>query len=154
VTYAIIELGGKQYRVEMGDSLLVDRLEAKEGAKVSPRAVLFAENDKAVMEGPELDKVKVEAVVAEHLKGEKIRVFKYRPKKRYRRRVGHRSLLTRIEISQIKGPAATPKRSEPEAARKPAKKEGDAATRAKRPAARKPPSKKTTAKKDSTKEKD
>jgi large subunit ribosomal protein L21 len=106
MTYAIIEMGGKQYRVEKGDSLLVDRLDAKEGAKVSPRALLFCDGpEKTVFEGPDLGKVKVEAVVAEHVKGEKIRVFKYRPKKRYRKRAGHRSLLSRLEIKEIKGPA-------------------------------------------------
>jgi large subunit ribosomal protein L21 len=104
--YAIIELSGKQYRVEKGDSVLVDRLDAKQGAKIAPRALLWRSDGKTVIEGPELEKVKVEAVVAEHLKGEKIRVFKYRPKKRYRRRAGHRSQLTRIEIKEIKGPSA------------------------------------------------
>ena len=106
MNYAIIELGGKQYRVEKGDSVVVDRLDAKEGAKVSPKALLLRAGNKTVLEGAELEKVKVEAVVTEHLKGEKIRVFKYRPKKRYRKRAGHRSLLTRLEIKEIKGPSA------------------------------------------------
>src|ERR1051325_7691320 len=101
MNYAIIELGGKQYRVEEGGSVLVDRLDAKEGAKVTPRALLYKSGDKTVIEGPDLAKLKVEAVVAEHLKGEKVRIFKYRPKKRYRRRAGHRSSLTRLEISGI-----------------------------------------------------
>jgi large subunit ribosomal protein L21 len=100
-TYAIIELGGKQYRVEKGDSVLVDRVDAKEGSKLTPRAVLYR-SDETVIDGPKLEKVKVEAVVAEHVKGEKIRVFKYRPKKRYRRRAGHRSALTRLEIGDIR----------------------------------------------------
>jgi large subunit ribosomal protein L21 len=99
LNYAVIELGGKQYRVEKGDSVVVDRLDAQEGAKVTARAVLYKAGDK----------VKVEAVVTEHLKGEKIRVFKYRAKKRYRRTMGHRSLLTRLEISDIKMGAAKPK---------------------------------------------
>src|SRR5690349_23798822 len=104
MAYAIIEMGGKQYRVEKGDSVVVDRVPEKEGAKVSPRALLYR-SDETVMDADALSKVKVEAVVAEHLKGEKIRVFKYRPKKRYRKRAGHRSLLTRLEIKDIKGPA-------------------------------------------------
>jgi large subunit ribosomal protein L21 len=105
MAYAIIEVGGKQYRVEKGDSLLVDRLDAEEGAKVSPRALLYR-SDEIVFEGPALEKVKVDAVVAEHVRGEKVRVFKYRPKKRYRRRAGHRSALTRLEIREIKTSSA------------------------------------------------
>jgi large subunit ribosomal protein L21 len=105
MAYAIIEMGGKQYRVEKGDSVVVDRVPEKEGAKVSPRALLYR-SDETVFDGAELAKVKVDAVVAEHIKGDKIRVFKYRPKKRYRKRQGHRSLLTRLEIKDIKGPAA------------------------------------------------
>jgi len=105
MAYAIIEMGGKQYRVEKGDSVVVDRVPEKEGAKVSPRALLYR-SDETVFDGADLAKVKVDAVVAEHIKGEKIRVFKYRPKKRYRKRAGHRSLLTRLEIKEIKGPSA------------------------------------------------
>src|SRR4051794_19852891 len=105
MAYAIIEMGGKQYRVEKGDSVVVDRLPEKEGAKVSPRALLYR-SDETVFDGADLAKVKVDAVVAEHIKGEKIRVFKYRPKKRYRKRAGHRSLLTRLDIKDIKGPSA------------------------------------------------
>src|SRR5919197_4350392 len=108
MAYAIIEMGGKQYRVEKGDSVLVDRVSEDEGAKLSPRALLYSgdREGQTVFEGPDLDKVKIDAVVAEHLKGEKIRVFKYRPKKRYRKTQGHRSMLTRIEIKDVKGPAA------------------------------------------------
>src|SRR3954449_6157052 len=108
MAYAIIEMGGKQYRVEKGDSVLVDRVREDEGAKLSPRALLYSGDgeDQTVFEGADLDKVKIEAVVAEHLKGEKIRVYKYRPKKRYRKTQGHRSLLSRLEIRDLKGPSA------------------------------------------------
>jgi len=105
MTYAIIEMGGKQYRVAEGDSILVDRVGEDEGAKVSPRALLFADGKYAVMDGADLGKVKVEAVVAEHVKGPKIRVATYRPKKRHRRQMGYRSSLTRLEIKKITGPA-------------------------------------------------
>src|SRR5437763_17198716 len=120
MAYAIIELGGKQYRVEKGDSVLVDRLSEDEGAKLSPRALLYSGDSaaKTVFEGADLDGVEVEAVVAEHLKGEKIRVFKYRPKKRYRKTQGHRSLLSRIEIRDIKGPAARSPRAKADAEEK------------------------------------
>jgi large subunit ribosomal protein L21 len=108
MAYAIIEMGGKQYRVEKGDSVLVDRVSEEEGAKLSPRALLYSGDGEGqtVFEGADLDKIQIEAVVAEHLKGEKIRVFKYRPKKRYRKTQGHRSLLSRLEIREIKGPSA------------------------------------------------
>ena len=111
MTYAIIEMGGKQYRVEEGDSVLVDRVGADEGAKVSPRALLFADGKNAVMDGTELGKVKVEAVVTEHLRGPKIRVATYRQKKRHRRQMGHRSALSRLEIKKISGPSAPAKRT-------------------------------------------
>src|SRR5919204_1211435 len=98
--YAVIETGGKQYRVEKGSTLLVDRLSAKEGDKVDLRAVAF--KDKDMVLGKDLEKVKVEAKVAAHERGPKIRVFKYRPKKGYRRRAGHRSELTKLQVTDVK----------------------------------------------------
>ena len=150
MAYAIIEMGGKQYRVEKGDSVLVDRVDAKEGAKVAPKAVLYRSDD-IVFDGSQLDKVKIDAVVAEHVKGEKLRVFKYRPKKRYRKRAGHRSLLSRIEIKEIKGPsaakaAAGSAEGRPEEA--PAKKKEAATGEAKKPGTRRPAAK-TQASKES-----
>ena len=129
--YAIIEQGGKQYRVEKGDSVLVDRVDAKEGSKLAPRALLYSDSGKkTLLDSSELAKVKVEAVVAEHLKGEKLRVFTYRPKKRHKRAQGHRSLLTRLEIANISvGGAERKSAAKPKAA--PAKKnEGEAARKA------------------------
>jgi large subunit ribosomal protein L21 len=155
MSYAVIELGGKQYRVEKGDSVVVDRVDAKEGSKVTARAVLFAAGEKTVMDGPDLDKVKVEAVVAEHLKGEKIRVFKYRPKKRYRRTMGHRSLLTRLEISDIRTGAAKPKADAAKAAPAKPKAEAGKASAAKPKAAaakKKPAPKKAAPKKPAPKD--
>jgi large subunit ribosomal protein L21 len=101
-TYAIVESGGKQYRAEKGSVLVVDRLRADEGAKVALRAVMFRGPDEVALNGGDLEKVKVEATVAEHLRGEKVRVFKYRPKKGYRRRAGHRSELTKLEVTDVK----------------------------------------------------
>ena len=100
--YAVIESGGKQYRVEEGSSLLVDRLDVKQGDKVTLRPVMFRDKE-VVAEPKELAKVKVEATVAEHLRGPKIKVFKYKAKKGYRRRAGHRSELTRLEVTKLKG---------------------------------------------------
>jgi large subunit ribosomal protein L21 len=99
--YAVVETGGKQYRVEKGTSLLVDRLSAKEGDKVSLRPVMFRDKE-VIAEPKELEKVTVEAKVAEHLRGPKIKVFKYKPKKGYRRRAGHRSELTKLEVTEVK----------------------------------------------------
>ncbi len=88
-TYAIIESGGKQYRAEKGTTLVVDRLTADEGAKVNLRAVMFRGDERRrVSSADELEKVKVEATVTGHERGEKIRVFKYRAKKGYRKRAG------------------------------------------------------------------
>jgi large subunit ribosomal protein L21 len=132
--YAVVETGGKQYKVEEGTSLLVDRLDAKEGDKVALRAVMFRDTD--VIAAPkELEKVKVEATVAEHLRGPKIKVFKYKAKKGYRRRAGHRSELTKLEVTSLKlGKSA--------AAKKPAEKKEAAekkpAAKAEKAHARKP----------------
>jgi len=159
-TYAVIETGGKQYRVEQGTSLLVDRLSAKEGEKVALRAVMFRDKE-VVLGAKDLEKVKVEATVAEHLRGPKIKVFKYKPKKGYRRRAGHRSELTKLEVTEVKllsrkpaaakkeEPAKKPEPAEkPAAVAKPAAKKAPAkkpAAKAKKPAAKKPAAKKATA---------
>ena len=100
--YAVIESGGKQYKVEEGTSLFVDRLDAKEGDKVCLRPVLFRDGD-VIVGAKDLAKVKVEAKVAGHLRGKKIKVFKYKAKKGYRKRAGHRSELTRLEVTSLKG---------------------------------------------------
>jgi large subunit ribosomal protein L21 len=117
--YAVVETGGKQYKVEEGTYFLVDRLDAKEGDKVALRAVMFRDTD--VLAAPkELEKVKVEATVAAHLRGPKIKVFKYKAKKGYRRRAGHRSELTKLEITELKLLKSAAKKP---AAKKPAVKE-------------------------------
>jgi large subunit ribosomal protein L21 len=152
-SYAIVESGGKQYRVEKGGSLLVDRLPDDEGAKVTLRPVMYRADKQILLESGQLEKVKVEAKVAEHLRGDKIRIFKYKPKKGYRRRAGHRSELTRLEVTDVKmltrKPAARKPAAEakPAAAKKPAAKEPPA----KKPAAKKPAAKKPAAKKPAAK---
>ena len=88
-------------RSRRAPSLLVDRLDAKEGDKVALRAVMFRD-DEVIAAPKELEKVKVEATVAEHLRGPKIKVFKYKAKKGYRRRAGHRSELTKLEVTELK----------------------------------------------------
>ncbi|MBS1846040.1 MAG: 50S ribosomal protein L21 [Actinobacteria bacterium] len=121
--YAVIESGGKQYKVEEGTTLLVDRLDAKDGDKVSLRPVLFRDGD-VIVGAKDLAKVKVEAKVAEHLRGPKIKVFKYKAKKGYRKRAGHRSELTRLEVTSLKGGSkASAKKADTEKA--PAKADGE-----------------------------
>lgn len=141
--YAVIESGGKQYKVEKGTSLLVDRLDAKEGDKVALRAVMFRDKE-VVAEPKQLEKVKVEATVAEHLRGPKIKVFKYKPKKGYRRRAGHRSELTKLEVTEVKmgGGKGASAKAEPKAAKKAAGDKPAAKPKAKKPAAKKPAAKK------------
>ena len=99
--YAIVKVGGKQYRVEKGDQLVVDRMSEDEGAKVTLEPLLFRSDD-VVFDADGLEKVKVEAVVRGHQRGEKIRVLKFKPKRGYKRRMGHRSEQTVLEISEIK----------------------------------------------------
>ena len=100
--YAIVKAGGKQYRVEEGDSLLVDRMREDEGEKVNLDAIMFADGDKTVIDPSDAEKIKVEAVVVGHERGKKIHVLKFKPKRGYKRRSGHRSDLTRLEIREIK----------------------------------------------------
>jgi large subunit ribosomal protein L21 len=96
-SYAIISLGGKQYRVQEGERLLVDRLRADEGATVEPRVLLVGGNG-----APDLaPSATVTARVVGHELGEKIRIGKYRRRTGYKKHTGHRSKLTRIEIESI-----------------------------------------------------
>jgi large subunit ribosomal protein L21 len=121
--YAVVKVGGKQYRVESGDSLVVDRLPEDEGAKVNLEPLLFADGDNTVFEGGELEKVKVEATVTGHERGEKVRVLKFKPKSNYKRRQGHRAELTRLEIGEIKKLSRKPAAKKPAAKKKQTKKE-------------------------------
>jgi large subunit ribosomal protein L21 len=99
--YAIIKTGGKQYRVEKGQRLLVERLPDDEGATVALQPLLYR-SDETVFDAAELEKVRVEARVLGHERGPKLRVFKFKPKRGYRRRTGHRQDLTRIEVTDIR----------------------------------------------------
>jgi large subunit ribosomal protein L21 len=98
--YAIVKTGGKQYRVERGQTLLVERLAVDEGANVALEPILYRSDD-AVFDTAGLKKVKVTARVLSHERGEKLRVFKFKPKRGYKRRTGHRQELTRIEVTDI-----------------------------------------------------
>ena len=103
--YAIVKTGGKQYRVEKGQTLLVERLPDEAGATVALEPILFRSDD--VVFGGDLGNVRVDARVVEHVRGEKLRVFKFKPKRGYRKRTGHRQNLTRIEVTDIVGPGGS-----------------------------------------------
>lgn len=143
-TYAIVESGGKQYRVEKGETVVVDRLPVDQGAKVTLRPVMYRGEGEVVLERGELDRVKVEAVVSEHLRGEKVRIFKYKPKKRYRRRAGHRSELTRLEVTEVRKLSRKPaaKKAEPKKAEGKAKAPAKAQAKPKKATSRKSSAKK------------
>jgi large subunit ribosomal protein L21 len=99
--YAIVKTGGKQYHVEQGQWLLVERLPDDDGAKVVLEPLLYVDGAD-VVDGADLAKVKVEAKILAHERGPKLRIVKFKPKRGYKRRNGHRQELTRIEITSIK----------------------------------------------------
>lgn len=99
--YAIVRVGNKQYRVEKGDTLLVDRMPGDEGSKLTLEPLLYRSDD-TIFDGGDLEKVKVEAAVVGHERGKKIHGLKFKPKRGYKVRYGARADLTRIEIKDIK----------------------------------------------------
>jgi large subunit ribosomal protein L21 len=102
--YAVIETGGKQYRVQEGDTLFVEKLDAEVGATVDFDKVLILSKEGELLAGkPYLEGAKVEASVLEQGKAKKIIVYKYRAKKNYRKKAGHRQPYTRVKIEKIVG---------------------------------------------------
>ena len=99
--YAIIQTGGKQYKVEVGDQILVEKLEADVDATVDFETLLVADDAGVKVGTPILDGVKVAGKVLEHGKGKKVIVFKYKPKKNIRTKRGHRQPYTKVEILSI-----------------------------------------------------
>jgi large subunit ribosomal protein L21 len=99
--YAVIKTGGKQYRVQEGETLLVERLPDEPGASVALQPLLLAGDGDPVMDAAGLAAVSVQAEVVGHERGPKLRVFKFKPKRGYKRRTGHRQELTRIRITSI-----------------------------------------------------
>jgi len=135
MTYAIIGIGGKQYRVREGEWLLVDRLATEEGKTFKPDVLLLG-GDGEPKFGDDLKGAEVTALVTGHVLGEKIVVGKHRQRTGYRRRKGHRSRLSRIEIQSIGAKSA---RKAPAKKAEGEKKETKAksSTAAKKPAAKK-----------------
>ena len=101
-TYAIVQTGGKQYRVHPGDTLRVESLPSEAGDTVELDEVLMVcEDDQVTLGTPQVDGAKVTAEVLEHGKGDKIIIFKYKAKTRYRRRNGHRQRYTDLKVTGI-----------------------------------------------------
>jgi large subunit ribosomal protein L21 len=98
--YAIVKTGGKQYRVQQGEYLLVERLPVDDGATLKLQPLLYVDGDN-VVDGDDISKVTVEAKVLAHERGPKLRIVKFKPKRGYKRRNGHRQELSRIEITSL-----------------------------------------------------
>jgi len=100
--YAVIETGGKQFRVALGDVIEVDRLPWPVGTEIELNRVLavFRDPDQ-LLAGPEVGDAKVRATITEHDRAKKITVFKFKRKKQYKRTIGHRQDLTRVKVTEI-----------------------------------------------------
>jgi len=113
-TYAIVETGGKQYKVAPGQKIDVDRLAVADGQDIElSKVLLIADGKDTVVGNPTIDGAKVVATCLGEGKGDKVIVFKYKPKVRYRRKKGHRQLYARLEIKEIikPGEEAAPKKT-------------------------------------------
>ena len=100
--YAVIKTGGKQYRVQQGDVIFVEKLDAQADDAVSfDEVLLVGDEGQARIGTPVVEGAKVDAKVVKNGKGKKIRIFKYTPKKGYRKRQGHRQPYTKVEIGKI-----------------------------------------------------
>ncbi len=142
--YAIVEIAGQQFKVEKDQQIFAHRLESKEGSKIDFDKVLLMDNAGKVNVGaPVIKGAKVTAKVLEHLKGDKVIVFKKKRRKGYKVKNGHRQYLTKLEILKIDAKAPAEKKAAPRKEAKPAAKKAPA----KKTAAKKAPAKKTTAKK-------
>jgi large subunit ribosomal protein L21 len=124
--YAIVRSGGKQYRVEVGNRINVEKLNGAEGDKVELADVLLLADGENVMAGnPLVPGAKVTASVVEQGRAPKVVIFKYKSKVRYRRRTGHRQPFTRLAIEEIVGPGG--ESVEPKRARRSRAKKADSA---------------------------
>lgn len=99
--YAIVESGGRQYRAEVGHTFSVEKLPYEVGEQIEMNVLLLSNDDDIRVGQPLVDGASVTATVVDQYKGKKIFVWKYRPRKRYRRRQGHRQEYTRLRIDEI-----------------------------------------------------
>ena len=100
--FAVVETGGKQYKVEVGQYVEVEKLENNVGDKINLNVLLLSDGENVKTGNPYVAGCVVEAEVVEHGKGDKIVVFKYKPKKNVRRKQGHRQPYTKLKITAIK----------------------------------------------------
>ena len=155
--YAIVEIAGHQYKVQKDQQVFVNRLDAKEGAKIKFDKVLLTDKGGDVIVGaPAINGLAVHATVERHLKGDKILIFKKKRRKGYQKLNGFRPYLTEIRITDIKNAAAkkaAPKKAAESAKEEAPKKKAAAkkTTVTKKPAAKKPAAKKPAAKKTAKK---
>ena len=150
--YVIVSTGGKQYKVTKGDVIDVEKLDVEPGKTVELDVLMFSDDKKVVVDADELAKMKVTATVVDQHKGDQVLVFKFKKRKRYSLKKGHRQNLTRLEVTALPGEKAAAKKASTKAAakaddavaeEKPAKK----APAKKADGEKKPAAKKTTAKK-------
>lgn len=99
--YAIVEIAGQQFKVEQGQQIFVHRLEGEVGAKIDFDKVLLTDNDGDVKVGAPTLKTKVSGTIVEHLKGDKVIIFKKKRRKGYKKKNGHRQYLTKLSIDSI-----------------------------------------------------
>ena len=99
--YAIVESGGRQYRAEVGHTFSVEKLPYEVGEQIEMDVLLVSNDDDIRVGQPVVDGALVKATIVDQYKGKKIFVWKYRPRKRYRRRKGHRQEYTRLRIDEI-----------------------------------------------------
>ena len=115
--YAIVEIAGQQFKVEEGKKIFVHRLEAEEGKKLEFDQVLLIDDDGKITIGePVIENAVIEGKVIDHLRGDKVIVFKKKRKKGYRVKNGHRQNLTQVEIVSISGAGVTKKKTSKKAA--------------------------------------
>ncbi len=100
--YAVIASGGKQHKVMVGDTIYVEKIDEKDGAKVGFDTLLYANGDEVIVGTPLVKEVKVTGKVIRQLKSSKVIVFKYKAKKNIRKKNGHRQPYTAVEITGIK----------------------------------------------------
>jgi large subunit ribosomal protein L21 len=151
--FAVIQTGGKQYRVAKGDKVKLEKIDLKEGSTITfDEVLLLADGDELEIGKPKLENVTVSGKLLTQGKAQKLTVFKFKPKKRYQKKQGHRQSFSEVEITEIKKSTTksatakkveTPKAAKTTTTKKPAAKKDPSKPAAKKTAAKKPAAKKT-----------